>query len=63
MLLLQFERQVIAGKKLNRTWKKNFSGDMFLFVSSKRRRLEARNFTVILISRPFTAYEEISFTE
>ena len=32
MLLVQFERQVIAGKKLNRTWKKNFSGDIFLYL-------------------------------
>ena len=32
------------------------SGDIILFVSSKRRRLEARNFAVIFISVPFTTY-------
>ena len=40
-----------------------FSGDMILFVSSKRRRLEARNFAVTLIFIPFTTYEKTSFTE
>ena len=30
----------------------HISGDIILFVSSKRRRLEARNFTVISISIP-----------
>ena len=39
------------------------SGDIILFVSSKRRRLEARNFAVILIFIPFTTYEKTSFTE
>ena len=39
------------------------SGDMILFVFSKRRRLVARNSAVILIFTPFRAYEEISFTE
>ena len=39
------------------------SGDIILFVSSKRRRLEARNFTVIFIFIPFTPYEKTSFTE
>ena len=34
----------------------NFSG-AFLFASSKRWRLEARNFAVILIFSPFTTYE------
>ena len=38
-------------------------GDIILFVSSKRRRLEARNFAVILILIPFTTYEKTSFTE
>ena len=37
-----------------------FSGDIILFVSSKRRRLEARNFAVIFILIPFTTYEKIS---
>ena len=32
------------------------SGDIILFISSKRRRLEARNFAVIFISIPFTTY-------
>ena len=39
------------------------SGDIILFVSSKRRRLEARNFAVIFIFIHFTTYEKISFTE
>ena len=39
------------------------SGDIILFVSSQRRRLEARNFAVILICIPFTIYEKTSFTE
>ena len=39
------------------------SGDIILFVSSKRRRLEARNFAVIFIFNPFTTYEKTSFTE
>ena len=39
------------------------SGDIILFASSKRRRLEARNFAVIFIFIPFTTYEKISFTE
>ena len=39
------------------------SGDLILFVSSKRRRLEARNFAVIFIFIPFTTYEKTSFTE
>ena len=39
------------------------SGDIILFVSSKRRRLEARNFAIIFTFTPFTTYEKISFTE
>ena len=39
------------------------SGDIILFVSSKRRRLEPRNFAVIFIFIPFTTCEKISFTE
>ena len=35
-----------------------YSGDIILFVSSKRRRLEARNFAVIFIFIPFTTYEK-----
>ena len=42
---------------------RRISGDMILFVSSKRRRLEERNFAVILIFIPFTTYEKTSFTE
>ena len=37
---------------------RNLSGDMILFVSSKRRRLETRNFAVILIFNPFATYEK-----
>ena len=36
------------------------SGDLILFVSSKRRRLEARNFSIVLIFIPFTTYEKTS---
>ena len=39
------------------------SDDIILFVSSKRRRLEARNFAVIFVFIPFTTYEKTSFTE
>ena len=39
------------------------SGDIILFVSSKRRRVEARNFAIIFIFIPFTTYEKTSFTE
>ena len=39
------------------------SGDIALSVSSKRRRLEARNFAVISTFTPFTTYKKISFTE
>ena len=39
------------------------SGDIILFVSSKLRRLEARNFAVAFIFIPFTTYEKTSFTE
>ena len=39
------------------------SGDIILFVSSKQRCLEARNFAVLLIFIPFTTYENTSFTE
>ena len=39
------------------------SGDIILFVFSKQRRLEARNFAVIFIFIPFTTYEKTSFTE
>ena len=39
------------------------SGDIIIFVSSKRRRIEARNFAVILIFIPFPTYEKTSFTE
>ena len=39
------------------------SGDIILFVSSKRKRLEARNFAVKFIFIPFTTYEKTSFTE
>ena len=38
-------------------------GDIILFVSSKGRRLKARNVAVIFIFIPFTTYEKTSFTE
>ena len=37
------------------------SGDIVFFVSSKRRRLNPRNFAVILIFLPLTTYENTSF--
>ena len=37
------------------------SGDIILFVSSKRRPLEARNFAAILICDLFITYEKTSF--
>ena len=39
------------------------SGDIILFVSSKLRCLEARNFAAIFIFILFTTYEKTSFTE
>ena len=39
------------------------SGYIILFVSSKRRRLEARHFDVVLILIPFTTSEKTTFTE
>ena len=36
------------------------AGDIILFVSSKRRRLKARNYAVILTLIPFTTYEKTS---
>ena len=39
------------------------SGDKILFVSSRRMLLKARKLPIILISIPFTTYEETSFTE
>ena len=39
------------------------SGDIILFVSAKRRRLEARNSAVVFIFIPFATYEKSSFTE
>ena len=42
---------------------RNFSGDVILLVSSKRRRLEARNIAGIFIFIPFTPYENTSFTQ
>ena len=39
------------------------SGDINPFVSSKLRRLEARNFVVFFSCFPFTSYEKTSFAE
>ena len=41
----------------------HISGHIIRLVCSKGRRLEARNFAVILIYIPFTTYEKTSFTE
>ena len=42
---------------------RDFSGDIILFVSSKRRCSVSQNFAVILICIPFTKFEKTSFTE
>ena len=42
---------------------RSISDGLILFVSSKRRRLEARNFAVILIFIPWTTYEKTRLTE
>ena len=39
------------------------SGDIILFVSTKRTSLEAPNFAVIVILIPFTTHEKTTFTE
>ena len=39
------------------------SGDIILYVSSTRGRLEAENFAVISIFISFTTHEKTSFTE
>ena len=41
----------------------HISGDIILYVSSKRRRLEARNFAANFIFIPFATYGKTSFTE
>ena len=41
----------------------NILDDITFFVSAKRRRLEARNFAVILTFIPFITYEKSSFPE
>ena len=41
----------------------HISGDIILFVSSKRRRLKARNFAVILMFIPYEIYEKTTITE
>ena len=41
----------------------HISGDIIVFVSSKRTGLETGNFAVILIFIPFSTYEKTSFTE
>ena len=62
-------RQLLAEPTLGPVCRKvlklfmRISGDIILSVSSKRRRLEARNVAVILIFLPFTTHEKTSFTE
>ena len=43
--------------------KSRISVDIIRFVYSKRRRLGAGNFAVILLFIPFTTYDKPSFTE
>ena len=61
-----FEKQA-PGARFSKVPKlfERISGDIILFVYSKRRRLEARNFAVIFvfIFIPFTTYEKTSFAE
>ena len=45
-------------KLFGRIW-----GDIILFESSKRRRLEPQNFVAIVIFIPFTTYGKTNFTE
>ena len=45
------------------TFRAHLGGDITLFVSSKRRFLEARNFAVLLIFVCFTTIEKTSFTD
>ena len=63
-IIISYERMSTRGPFLEspETFRA-YSGDIILFVSSKRRRLEARNFAVIFIFIPFTTYEKTSFTE
>ena len=63
--LLYEQRELGSGARFSKVPKLfgPISGDRILFVSSKRRRLEARNFAVIFIFIPFTTYEKTSFTE
>ena len=42
---------------------RNLSGEVILFVSSKRKCSVSQNFAVILIFIPFTTYKKTSFTE
>ena len=53
-----FEKQEPVSRK-----SRSFSSDIIVFVPSKQRRLEARNFAVIYIFISFTTYEKTSFTE
>ena len=59
------DREICPGARFSKVPKLfgYISGDIILFVSSKRRRLEARNLAIIFISIPFTTYEKTSFTE
>ena len=49
--------------KSPKTFQAAISGYVILFVSSERRRLEARNFAFILIFIPFTTFEKTGFPE
>ena len=58
------ERDLIPGACFSKVPKlfRAYFVDIIIFVSSKRRRLEARNFAVIFNFIPFTTYEKTSFT-
>ena len=57
--------QLYAGTRFSKVPKLfgRISGDIIPFVSSKRRHLEAQNFTVILIVHPFTTYDTAGVAE
>ena len=63
--MLPFPADAVPGARFSKVPKLfgHISGDIILFVSSKRRRLEARKFAFILIFIPFTKYEKNGFTE
>ena len=60
-----FELLMANGARFSKVLKLfgRISGEIILFVSSKRRRLQAWKFGVVLIFIPSTRYEKTSFTQ